>query len=249
MINSLIVDDEPTGARILKTQLAMYCPTVNVIGMAHSADDAQKKITEFSPNLLFLDVEMPNGDGFDLLGRLENIRFEVIFTTAHNEYALKAIKHNALDYLLKPIGPDELMAAVKKCEKKLALGSTSNLNIKSLLSAIGVPQKIRRISVPTLNEILYIEADNIIRMEADSNYTQIFLTDKKKLTSSKTLKDYENALENQNFFRIHKTHLVNLSHIRKFIKTDGGCVLLSDGTSLEVARRKKDELLAILSTI
>lgn len=249
MLNALIVDDEVTGARILKTQLARYCPDVNVIGMAHSADEAEKKIAELSPNLLFLDVEMPNANGFDLLARFKNINFEVIFTTAHNEYAIKAIRHNALDYLLKPIGPDELIAAVKKCETKAANGKHDNLNIKNLVSAFTQSQKARRLSVPTLNEILYIDTDKIIRIEADSNYTKIFLTDKKNLTSSKTLKDYEDALEGQNFFRIHKTHLVNLSHIQKFIKTDGGYVLLSDGTSLEVARRKKDELLAILSAI
>lgn len=247
MLNTLIVDDEPAGARILKTQLNRYCPNVNVIGMAHSANEAEEKIAELSPNLVFLDVEMPNADGFDLLSRLEHINFEVIFTTAHNEYAIKAIKHNALDYLLKPIGPDELVAAVKKCESKIVKGISDNVNVKNLVSAITLAQKARRVAVSTPNEILYAEIGNIIRFEADSNYTKIYFTDGKAIISTKTLKDYEDALAGQNFFRIHKTHLVNLGHIKKFIKADGGYVLLSDGTSLEVARRKKDELLLLLA--
>jgi two-component system LytT family response regulator len=247
MLNALIVDDEPANARILKTQLARYCPDVNVIGMANSADEAEKKIVELSPNLLFLDVEMPNANGFDLLAKFKNINFEVIFTTAHNEYAIKAIRHNALDYLLKPIGPDELKAAVKKCESKIAKGLGDNANVKNLVSAIALSQKARRLAIPTPNEILYAEIGNIIRFEADSNYTRIFFTDGKAITSSKTLKEYEDTVAGQNFFRIHKTHLVNLGHIKKYVKTDGGYVLLSDGTSLEVARRKKDELLALLA--
>jgi len=247
MLKALIVDDESVGAHILKTQLYKYCPGVTVMGVAYSADEAEEKIARLSPNLVFLDVEMPKADGFDLLGRLKNINFEVIFTTAHNEYAIKAIRHNALDYLLKPIGPDELVAAVKKCEKRIVKGYSDNINVKNLVLAIALSQKARRLAIPTPNEILYAEIGNIIRFEADSNYTRIYFTDGKFIISSKTLKEYDEALKGQNFFRIHKTHLVNLGHIKKFVKADGGYVLLSDGTSLEVARRKKDELLGLLS--
>jgi two-component system LytT family response regulator len=246
MINAIIVDDEASGAGALNLLIGKYCPNVKVIGIAHSANEAEKKINSLSPNLVFLDVEMPHADGFQLLKRFNELNFDIIFTTAYNEYALKAIKHNALDYLLKPIDIDELKAAVKKCEDKQSKGETDFSKVQNLLSALS-QQKVQKLPIPTPEEIVYVDIDDIVRCEADSNYTAIYMKDKRKITSSKTLKEYEQLLSEQPFFRIHKTHLINLACVARYIKGDGGYVVMNDGVSLEVSRQKKAELLALMS--
>ncbi|HTB05795.1 MAG TPA: LytTR family DNA-binding domain-containing protein [Bacteroidia bacterium] len=247
MLNAIIVDDEVSGAGALNLLIGKYCPEVKVLAVVHSANEAEKKINALSPNLVFLDVEMPHADGFQLLKRFKELNFDVIFTTAYNEYALKAIKHNALDYLLKPIDIDELKAAVKKCEEKQSKGQTDFSKVQNLLTSLAQTQKVQKLPIPTPEEIVYVDIDDIVRCEADSNYTSIFLKDKRKITSSKTLKDYEQMLSDHPFFRIHKTHLINLSCVARYIKGDGGYVVMQDGVSLEVSRQKKAELLAVMS--
>jgi len=247
MLNAIIVDDEASGAGSLKILLGKYCPDVKILGVASSADEAEKMINTLSPNLVFLDVEMPHADGFQLLGRFKKIDFDVIFTTAYNEYALKAIKHSAIDYLLKPIDKDELIEAVKKCEEKHSTGQNDFIKIENLLASLGHSQKVQKLPVPTIEEILYIDIDTIVRFEADSNYTLIFQKNGKKITSSKTLKDYEMMLTGHPFFRVHKTHFINLSQITKYIKGDGGFVVMTDGATIEVSRQKKAELLAMMA--
>jgi len=247
MLNAVIVDDEASGAGSLNILLGKYCPNVKVVGIASSADQAEKMINSLSPNLVFLDVEMPHADGFQLLSRFKKISFDVIFTTAYNEYALKAIKHSALDYLLKPLDKDELIAAVKKCEEKHSAGQSDFMKVENLLASLAQNQKVQKLPVPTIEEILYIDIDNIVRFEADSNYTMIYLKVGKKITSSKTLKDYEMMLSGQPFFRVHKTHFICLSEITKYIKGDGGYVVMTDGATIEVSRQKKAELLALMA--
>lgn len=247
MLKALIVDDEEAGVESLKLLLKKYCPSVTVAATANSVNEAEEKASSVSPDVIFLDIAMPFANGFELLKRLKNKNFSVVFTTAYNEYALKAIKHNALDYLLKPIDSDELIEAVKKCEEKQAGGPPDMKKIENLMSALAQSQKAQKLPVPTLDEIQYIDIDNIMRMEADSNYTHIYLADKQKLTSSKTLKDYEQMLTGQKFFRVHKTHIINLGYVRKYIKGEGGYVVMADGASVEVSRQKKAELLALLT--
>lgn len=247
MLNAIIVDDEASGAGSLKILLGKYCPDVKILGVASSADEAEKMINTLSPNLVFLDVEMPHADGFQLLSRFKKISFDVVFTTAYNEYALKAIKHSAIDYLLKPIDKDELIESVKKCEEKHSKGQVDYMKVENLLASLAQTHKVQKLPVPTIEEILYIDIDNIIRFEADSNYTMIFLRSGKKITSSKTLKDYEMMLVGHPFFRVHKTHFINLSEITKYIKGDGGFVVMTDGATIEVSRQKKADLLAMMA--
>lgn len=247
MLTALIVDDEDAGAKALKKDLAMYCPDIRVMDIANSADEAEKKIKLLSPAIVFLDVEMPHASGFDLLARFNEIKFEVIFVTAYNEYALKAIKYNALDYLLKPVDADELMAAVKKCENKLAKGHNEQLTKETMLMAIAQLQRTPKLPVATQEGILYLDLDNIIRFEGNANYTDIHISGGKKIMSSKTLKDFEGLVEGQRFFRIHKAHLVNLKYATKYIKGEGGYLTMTDGSTLEVSRQKKQELLALLA--
>lgn len=246
-MKAIIIDDEASGAGALNIMLGKYCPQVKVLGIANSADQAEKMIHENNPDLIFLDVEMPHADGFQLLGRFKKINFDVIFTTAYNEYAIRAIKHNALDYLLKPIDKEELIAAVKKYEAKKESGQSDFIKVENLLASLAQTQKLQKLPVPTVEEILYIDMDNIVRFEADSNYTVIYLKMGKKITSSKTLKEYELMLAGQPFFRVHKTHCINLTEITKYIKGDGGFVVMTDGATIEVSRQKKAELLALMA--
>jgi two-component system, LytTR family, response regulator len=252
MLNALIVDDEELGAKTLETLLKMHCSSVNVLGIANSADDAEKSIAGALPDVVFLDIEMPFANGFDLLQRFKNHPFEVIFTTAYNEYAVKAIKHNALDYLLKPIVPEELVAAVKKCEEKknTALPSYKNPalsadRLEKIISTLS--QKVHKLPVPSPEGIVYLDPDNIVYLQGDINYTHIHLIQGNKITSSKTLKDFEQLLPSKQFFRIHKANIINLSYVSKYLKGDGGEVVMSEGSSLEVSRNKKTELLALLA--
>lgn len=246
-MKAIIIDDEASGAGALGILLGKYCPQVKVLATAGSADQAEKLIHAHTPDLIFLDVEMPHADGFQLLSRFKKIDFDVIFTTAYNEYAIKAIKHNALDYLLKPIDKDELIAAVKKYEEKKASGQMDYIKVENLLASLTQNQKLQKLPVPTLEEILYIDIDTIVRFEADSNYTMIYLKSGKRITSSKTLKEYELMLVGQPFFRVHKTHFINLTGITKYIKGDGGFVVMTDGATIEVSRQKKAELLALMA--
>jgi two-component system, LytTR family, response regulator len=245
MLNALIIDDEVLGAKTLESLLKMHCSNVNVMGIAHSADDAEKSITTGAPDVIFLDIEMPFANGFDLLQRFKNHPFDVIFTTAYNEYAVKAIKHNALDYLLKPIIPDELIAAVKKCEDKKTREPEGFKNLEKIISTLS--QKVHKLPVPSPEGIVYLDPDNIVYLQGDINYTHIHLIQGNKITSSKTLKDFEQLLSSKQFFRIHKANIINLSYVSKYLKGDGGEVVMVEGSSLEVSRQKKVELLALLA--
>ncbi len=245
MLNALIVDDEVLGAKTLETLLKMHCPNVKVMGIVHSADDAEKSITSGFPDVVFLDIEMPFANGFDLLQRFKSHPFDVIFTTAYNEYAVKAIKHNALDYLLKPIVPEELVAAVKKCEDKKIKDPDGYKNLEKIISTLS--QKVHKLPVPSPDGIVYLDPENIVYLQGDINYTHIHLIQGNKITSSKTLKDFESQLSSKQFFRIHKANIINLSYVTKYLKGDGGEVVMAEGSSLEVSRHKKAELLALLS--
>jgi two-component system LytT family response regulator len=247
MLNAIIVDDEISGAIGLERLLNKYCTDVKVLASANSIDEAEQKISALNPDVVFLDIEMPFGSGFDLLNRIKNIRFEVVFTTAYSQYAIKAFRHNAIDYLLKPIDPDELKDAVKKCEERKGRETMDLKKIENLFSSLSQTNKVQKLPVHTPEGIVYLEPEKVLYLEADGNYTQIHLSGGQKYTSSRTLKEYEEMLPSREFFRIHKTSLVNLGHVKQYNKGEGGEVLMSDGSALEVSRYKKAELLALLS--
>jgi two-component system LytT family response regulator len=248
MLKALIVDDEISGAKALQILLNKYCPEVTVLGIAHSINEAEKKINETSPDIVFLDIAMPMGTGFDLLQRLKKIDFEVVFTTAYNNYAIKAIKHNALDYLLKPVRKDELITAVKKCEERRSKSNSDIHRLEKIMDSIASALKKKKLTVSTQEGVLYIDMDDVIRFEGDSNYTHIHLLEGRKIMSSKNLGEYEDMVKGEHFFRIHKTHLVNLNYIKMYSKGDGGHIVTTDGASLEVYKLKKAELLQLLAS-
>lgn len=249
MIKALIVDDEEKSRITLKNLLAMYCPNVEVIELCDSVNSALKVIDRQMPDLIFLDVEMPFHNGFTLLEKIKDPGFDVIFTTAYDHYAIKAIKYSALDYLLKPIDSDELKAAVDKAENNISKSIQSAPNFELLLSNLKVKGSNAKIAIPTFDGMQMITVSEIIKCTADESYTHITLINGTKLTISRILKEYEELLSDLNFFRVHNSCLINLAHVTKYIKGDGGYVVMIDGESVEVSRRKKNELLSKLTMV
>jgi two-component system, LytTR family, response regulator len=240
-IGSIIVDDEPGNIITLQELLKAYCPGVLVEGTAQDPIQGYNLIQEVKPELVFLDIEMPYGNAFDLLDKLLPISFEVIFITAFNDYAIKAFKYAALDYLLKPVNIEELKAAVNRAEERLRhknVNGRINLLLDNMRSESTGLQKI---GLPTTEGLLFEDIDTITHLEADGSYTKVFINGGKPLLVSKNLKEYEDILPPALFCRVHHSHIVNLRYVKKYYKGRGGYIELQDGTSIEVSARKKDE--------
>ena len=248
MIRCVIVEDEEMARKVLKSLLAQYCPDVMVCAEADDITSGQEMIEAFRPDLVFLDIEMPGGSGFKLLNNIKDIDFEVVFITAYEQFAIKAIRHDALDYLLKPVDPKELIAAVEKV-KEAKYKKTLKKQYDSLLKNINPEQlTVKKISISTSDKIHLIEVDDIIRCESDNYYTIIYFKDGTSLLVSKTLKEMEQKLEEYDFVRTHKSHLVNMRCIMNFIK-DEMMVLLTDGVKVPVSKRKKEKILEVINSL
>jgi two-component system LytT family response regulator len=244
MIRALIVDDEGRGRKTLERLLERFCPDVEIIGSVESVDAALVAIETERPDLLFLDIEMPFESGFDLLDLLSEARPEVVFTTAHDQYALRAAKASALDYLLKPIASDELVAAVAKARKRLRPGGPADPDaavLKRNLADAGAD--INRLAIPTDEGLTFVRVDDIIRCTAESCYTRLHMLDGTEILVSRTLKEFEKMLPEILFVRVHHSHLINLQHAKKYLRSDGGTIVMCDNSSVLVSRRKKDELM------
>jgi two-component system LytT family response regulator len=242
MIKAIIVDDEEYSCEVLATLLADYCPEVELLGTYHNGIDAISAIRKQSPELVFLDVEMPKMNGFDMLAQLPVVNFEIIFTTSYDKYALKAIRYSAIDYLLKPVDQEELVRAVQKVIQRTQKPIAQQLEI--LMQKIYHPATpISKIAMPTMEGLQMILVDHIVSCEADSNYTILHLKDKKRKVVSSTLKEIEELLEDHAFVRVHRCYLVNLNEIEKYVKGEGGYLVMSDGTNVDVSRSKKEILL------
>lgn len=248
MFKALIIDDEANGRTTLRGKLEYYCPEIDNIDEAASVAEALEKIQSNQPDVLFLDIKLGGESGFELLEKLDPKvvgAIEIIFTTAHDEFALKAIKFSALDYLLKPIAIEELEVAVRKLKEKRATEPGIEKNLKVLLENFKqTTEAHKKIAVSSSDGITILRVADIIRLESSSNYTNFFLKDGSKLLASKTLKEFDTMLSgNTNFERIHKSHLVNMDFVRKYLQADGGYIVLEDGMKIPVANRKKEELL------
>jgi two-component system LytT family response regulator len=242
MISAYIVDDEPYCCETLVALLETYCPEINVAGVFYNGRDALEAIKKYSPDMVFLDVEMPHMNGFEMLQALPSIDFELIFSTSYDQYALKAIRYSALDYLLKPVDVDELQAAVQKVITRRKKPLSEQLEI--LLQKIHTPSTpVTRIAMPAMEGLQMIQVNSILTCEADGNYTTIHLKEKIKKVVSCTLKEMEELLEDHSFVRVHRCFLVNLNEVEKYIKGEGGYLLMSDGSSVDVSRSKKENLL------
>jgi two-component system LytT family response regulator len=242
MIKAIIIDDEPDCCEVLTILLEKHCPDVKVMATCHSAEEGIAAITHHAPQLVFLDIEMPHMNGFKLLEALPSINFEIIFTTSYDQYAIKAIRFSALDYLLKPIDREELQSAISKATKRLQHPLPQQLEI--LIQKFNHQvNKVNRIALPTMEGLQLISLDSIISCASSSNYTILLMKENQKLTVSRTLKDIEEMLEDYNFMRVHHSYLVNVNEVRKYIRGEGGNLIMSDGSSVDVSRSKKDLLL------
>ncbi|MCD4747339.1 MAG: LytTR family DNA-binding domain-containing protein, partial [Bacteroidales bacterium] len=224
MINSLIIDDEIQSRDSLKSYLNLYCPEVKLLDEADNVETGIKKIEKYNPELVFLDVQMPDGTGFDLLERIHKRNFNIIFVTAYDKYAIKAFKFSAIDFLLKPVDSDELINAVKK----LDLAHEVRLLNKKIELLLQNKEGFKKIAIPSMNEIEFVQLSDIIRCESDANYTIFYLKDGHKKSVSRTLKEFDEMLSNEGFCRVHHSQLVNLSHVLKYIKGEGGQLVLDN---------------------
>ena len=242
MIQAIIIDDERHSCDALKMLLEKCCPQIQVAATCHSAKDGIAKISELKPDLIFLDIEMPHMNGFQMLEQIPTIDFEIIFTTSYDQYAIKAFKFSALDYLLKPVDREELEKAVQKISKKINPSISQQLEI--LLQKINQPSvPVLRIALPTMQGLEFIPVESIIHCTSSNNYTEFFLTDKKKLLVSRTLKEAEDMLADHAFIRVHHSHIVNLNAITKYVKGEGGYLVMADGSSIDVSRSRKELLM------
>jgi len=244
---TVVIDDEPDAVDFITSIIKEYCPGLDVAGKAHNVKDGVQLITEIKPELVFLDVEMPNGTGFDLLTHFPEKDFDVIFITAFNHYAIKAIKFSAVDYILKPININEFIESVNKVVHKQTTSPFSGSeNLDALLENIRTLQPTRLV-IPTSDGREYLNPKDIIRIEADRSYSWFFVLDKRKILVSKHLKEFQDILNDRNFFRPHNSHLINLDFVKKYIRHDGGYIEMTDGSKIPIARNRKDLFLAHMS--
>ncbi len=246
MIKTIIIDDEPKSIRILSTMLRDYCPCVTVLGIAQRAQEAIPLIRQTEPDLVFLDIEMPLGNGFDILDQLRPVNFEVIFVTAFNEYSLKAFRYSVLDYLIKPVSIEELQEAVQKAMRNIQL-KNFNGRLDNFLQNLKKPSlRLQKIALPAREGVVLVPIPDIIRCEARREYTSFIIKNREKIISSKNIKENEELLPEDMFFRVHNSHLINLNYIKVYHRGRGGHVEMEDGTMIEVATRRKEELLSRL---
>ncbi len=249
MIKTIIIDDEINARIVIAELLENYCKNVSLIGQADSVESGLKVIRELKPELVFLDIKLTDGTGFDLLRQLENIDFKIIFITAYEEYAIKAFKFSALDYLLKPIDVNELIKSINKAEELIQQDNIS-LKLDTFFSNIdSISKKTKKIILKTTNNIYLVNINEIIRCESDRNYTHFYFLDKDKIVVSKTLKEYETLLNEYDFFRVHHSHLINLQCVEKLEKNNNNVVIMKDKSKVPVSIRKKEELMKLIKNL
>lgn len=242
MIRTVIVEDEIASQELLSTIVKEYCPYLHLVGVADSVEKGILTIKETQPDLVFLDIQIGHQSGFDLLDRLEHKNFKVIITTAHDEYALKAFKYEAVDYILKPYSPKDVINSVHRLKDKLEESKAFRQLEKVIKNSL--QQKVAdKISIPTSEGLKVYKMDSIIRIEGNGAYCKLIDTDSKALLISKSLKEVEMMLSESQFFRIHDSHIINLGHIKEYKKEDGGLVILENNDQVPVSRRKKQEFL------
>jgi two-component system, LytTR family, response regulator len=243
-LRAILVDDEPRGINSMKKLLQINCPEVNIIATCNNSEEAVEKINRLEPELVFLDISMPGKNGLELLKELNNFSFEVIFVTAHNEFIIEAFHFSAVDYLLKPVEDDLLIDAVKRVKKRIT-EKTNEKNIETLLHNMQQRQSPQnmRLCIPSLKGFQVVELTDILYAEAYGNYTNFYFSGKQVICSSKPIHEYEDLLDDAGFVRIHKSYLVNLLHVKEYVRGEGGSVILSNAREVEVSRRKKDVFL------
>ncbi len=253
MITALLIDDDSNLRNGMKGFLSLYAPDIQILGEADSVKSGINAIEYHQPNVVFLDIQLGDGTGFDILEQLAqkkgNLSFHVVFITAHEQYAVKAFRFSALDYLLKPVDPEELRKVIDKIKKALN-GNDNYAHIDLLLENIRKKvDKFKRIALSTSDGIHLFEVSDIIRCESQDNYTKFYIKDSKPILIAKTLKEYEELLSEQGFERIHQSHLINLAYLKSYIKKDGGYAVMADNSHLPISQRKRERLQELLRSL
>jgi len=240
MFKAVLIDDEQEGRNAVSNILTSFCEEVHLLGEADGVATGIELIKKTNPDVVFLDIEMPDGNGFDILESFDTVNFHVIFVTAYDRYAIKAIKFSAVDYLLKPLDPQQLIDAVNRLSKRSPKGLQTEERIEVLLDN---KKNISKLALPTTTGYRFIRVKDIIRCEAESNYTNFYLQTTEQILVTRTLKDFESLLKEDSFIRVHQSHLINIDFVEQYIKGDGGFVIMSDGSEVEISRRRKEQFL------
>ncbi len=248
-MKAYILDDEENSIHLIEWQLKHFCQEVQIIGTNTDPIKAIEEIKQLEPDFIFLDIQMPHKNGFEVLEELDKKVPIVIFTTAYDQYAIKAIKFSALDYLLKPIDSKDLILAVSKIKTQLQEGNEPEKIVKLLENITSQNKLLNKIAVPTSEGLKFLTITDIIRCESDNNYTTLYLLGNKKILASRTLKEFDELLESHSFARIHQSHLINLQHIDEYLKADGGSLKMVDGSSLPISRNRKEDFIQRLNQI
>jgi len=248
MHRAVIIDDIDNSRLTLNHDLKQYCPQIDVIGEADSVKTGIEIITRKNPDVVFLDIQLGDGTGFDILEKIGDFDFQVIFTTALDSYGIKAIKFSALDYLLKPIDPDELTEAVKKLDQNIRKGGIKD-NINLLLENLkGIQPGNKRIALSSTDKVHMVYISDIIRCESQGSYTILYLKDGEQIVVTRILKEYEQLLEEYSFVRVHHSHLINFSYLKEYVKKDGGYAVMTDNSQVPVSFRKRNNLLDMIES-
>jgi len=246
-MNAIIIDDEKNQRSVIRQILKKYCPDISVVGEVADIDDAFSLIKTHYPDLIFLDVEMPHGSGFDLLTKFDKIPFEVIFVTGFGHYAVKAFEFNALHFIQKPIDDRGIIQAVARARTRMQEKARTDY-YKVVLENLRHPMNLEnQIAIPLVEGFEFIKVKDIVRCKSDAGSTFIYLSNNKRIFSSKNLKEYQNLLADYNFYRVHNSHLINMNHIKKYLKPDGGTIVMSDNSEIPVSRRRKDAFLDLFN--
>jgi two-component system LytT family response regulator len=243
MIRAIIVDDEKGARESLAKLIEKNCTEIEILAKADSMKTAHEAIEEHHPDLVFLDIEMPKGNAFDLLEKIDNIDFDIIFTTAYDHYAIKAIKFSAIDYILKPVDPDDLLEAVNRYKNKTKQKEQLDRKFKALLSNLNPANKTKRVGLVEGDGLIFVNITDIIRCESSNNYTVFYLIDKKQMVATRALSEYENLFADDSFIRVHRSHLINTDHIKKYIRGENPYVIMSDGSVIPLSRTGKGNFL------
>jgi two-component system, LytTR family, response regulator len=245
MIRCILIDDESNSLEMMEWLLKTYCPQVQIDAMCNSAEAGIEAINKYKPDVVFLDIEMPHMNGFDMLEQFDKLNFDVVFCTAYDQFAIKAFKYSALNYLLKPVDPDDLKETIRRLEDKKVSPSREQLEL--LMQGIRNTQRptVSRIALTTGEGLLFVTTADILYCMADSNYTSVVLKGGKKILVSKVLKDIDEALSGPDFYRIHNSYLINLNHISKYVRGDGGYVVMQDGVTVSISRSRRQDFMEL----
>lgn len=247
MIRAILVDDEKNALEMMEWLLKTYCPQVVIVAMCNSAEMGLEAIQRHQPDVVFLDIEMPKMNGFDMLEQFDKLFFDVVFCTAYDQFAIRAFKYSALNYLLKPVDPDDLKTTIQRIEEKKQIPTRQQFEM--LMQQIKQPAKStpQRIALTTSDGLVFVPTADIIYCEAESNYTNVVLTGGKKILISKVLKDIDEALSGPDFYRVHSSFLININHIKKFVRGDGGYIVMDNDAIVSISRNRKQEFMELFS--